>query len=91
MSEPVPILGDHDPYASENGRPMDSHDRHLGSGFARELHAEHMASICPECGCCWCCDDDCCAESICSNTDCGCSDKTPVVLSIPRLTQEVTR
>lgn len=72
-----------DPEASENGRPFTSHDRHLTDGHARELHAEHMASMCPECGCCWCCDDDCCAEYTCSNTNCGCSDKPASTYVIP--------
>lgn len=65
------------PDVSSNGRPLSSHDRHLDSDFARSSHIEHVAidnALCMTCGCCWCCDHDCCAEYVCPNPDCGCSD-----------------
>lgn len=66
---------------SANGRPLDSHDRHLDNTFVRELHAEHVrlyGAQCATCGCCWCCDEDCCAEYTCPNPDCGCNAKEQV-------------
>lgn len=72
--------------ASRNGRPLASHERHLDSDFARENHDEHVrlhGALCVGCGCCWCCDDDCCAEYTCPNKDCGCSDKPAPTYVIP--------
>lgn len=62
-----------------NGRPYDTHDRSCDAS----LHAEHVASICEDCGCCWGCEDDCCAEYTCPNEDCGCSDKPAPTYVIP--------
>jgi hypothetical protein len=53
---------------SRNGRPLRTHERSCDT----ELHAEHLTSLCPVCGCCWGCEPECCAEYACPNPDCGC-------------------
>lgn len=68
---------------TRNGRPVhDQNPPELGgthpcwqTTYAVQLHHEHANSICRECGCCWGCEDDCCAgyEVSCPNPDCGCS------------------
>jgi hypothetical protein len=56
---------------SRNGRPLRTHERSCSD----KDHAEHnkVGATCADCGCCWGCDDDCCAEAFCPNPECGCS------------------
>lgn len=57
---------------SANGRPLRTHER----SCTVDNHYEHTVlynATCAACGCCWGCDDDCCAEAFCPNVECGCS------------------
>lgn len=69
---------------SRNGRPLRTHKR----SCSEELHGEHtgMGATCADCGCCWGCDNDCCAETFCPDPECGCSRamRTPSGVEIPR-------
>lgn len=68
-----------------NGRPIhDQNPPELGGTHpcwrdaeSVQMHYEHaeVGAVCPDCGCCWGCDEDCCAqyETSCPNDDCGCS------------------
>lgn len=69
---------------ARNGRPIHTHDRLCHSTIeGARLHREHGDSTCVECGCCWGCVSDCCAEFTCPNADCGCSAKPAPTYVLP--------
>lgn len=66
--------------ASRNGRPLRTHKR----SCTDDDHYDHTVlydATCCECGCCWGCDEDCCAEAFCPNAECGCSKSMRVPLT----------
>lgn len=63
---------------SRNGRPLATHER----SCTPDDHYDHTVlhdATCVECGCCWGCDDDCCAEAFCANDECGCARRFRVI------------